>query len=209
MKCMWTNSKLLLPLFACVLSLSLYAQTDDLTTAEREALTRQAKIKVETFTSYVSFVASKQYDDATRQDYAQAALNLFLGKGKEWTDRYGNPQPAPSMQLSSLRNGVTKTHTYPVAMYMYNLQYLNYTEVTVTNSKAQYIEEIKKVDDDTYEASLTYLQIFVGKRDNIVVYGDKTQKSIKVIFKRIGDMENKRWDIKLGDIVVSATEKLD
>jgi hypothetical protein len=187
---------------------TVWAQTSDLTPEEEQAVKQQAKVKVETFTQYVSFVASKEYEDDVRATYAKAALDLFLGKGKEWKDAFGNVKPAPQMQVSSL-NPKTKQVTvqeYAVSLYMHNLQYLNYTNVRVESSKASFISSIKKTGTNEYETTLTYVQIFIGERDGVIVYQDKTTKTVKVILKRVGDEQYHRWDVLLGDISVSATE---
>lgn len=191
------------------LGTTVWAQTNDLTPEEKREVEQQAKVKVETFTQYVSFVASKEYEDDVRAAYAKAALDLFLGKGKEWKDAFGNTQPAPQMQVSSMNQKtgqVSAVHQYAVSLYMHNLQYLNYTNVRVENSKASFISSIKKTGTNEYETTLTYVQIFVGERDGVVVYRDKTTKTVKVILKRIGDEEYHRWDVLLSDISVSATE---
>ena len=184
------------------------AQTSDLTPEEEQAVKQQAKVKVETFTQYVSFVASKEYEDDVRATYAKAALDLFLGKGKAWQDAFGNTKPAPQMQVSSIhpRTRQVTVQAYAVALYMHNLQYLNYTNVRVESSKASFISSIKKIGTNEYETTLTYVQLFVGERDGVVVYKDKTTKTVKVILKRIGDEQYHRWDVLLGDIAVSATE---
>ena len=145
-----------------------------------------------------------------RATYAKAALDLFLGKGKAWKDAFGNEKPAPQMSVSSLnpKTNQVNVQTYAVALYMHNLQYLNYTNVRVENSKASFISSIKKIGTNEYETTLTYVQIFVGERDGFVVYRDKTTKTIKVILRRIGDEQYSRWDVLLGDISVSATEPI-
>ena len=191
-----------------LIATSAWAQTSDLTSEEEQAVKQQAKVKVETFTQYVSFVASKEYEDDVRATYAKAALDLFLGKGKEWKDAFGNVNPAPQMQVSSL-NPKTRQVTvqeYAVSLYMHNLQYLNYTNVRVESSKASFISSIKKTGANEYETTLTYVQLFIGERDGVIVYQDKTTKTVKVILKRVGDEQYHRWDVLLGDISVSATE---
>ncbi len=205
---MLTNVHTTMKKFLCIicvfLPLAMMAQTSDLTPEIEKQLTQQAKIQVDHFNQYVSFIASKQYSDEVRGEYAEAALDLFIGKGREYSDIYGNIKEAPQMAVSNVRTGVKRK--YSVALYLQNLQYLDYSEIKMEFAKAVFISSLKQVSEDRYETVLSYCQIFTGYKDGIKVYSDKTTKQIKVYINRIGDKERSHWEVLLGDVDVVATE---
>lgn len=179
----------------------------------REEVKAYAKEKVDEFNGHLSFIASKKYGDTVKDVHIQQALMLFIGQGNASVDNSGDTIPAPIMEISSInrRTGAVKVSPRPLTKYLKALKSLGYTEVNVTSSEATYIGELQKdgVDEDgneRYRAVLSYAQIFVGKRDGIVVYRDLTKKSIEVYItvKTYGD--KKLYEILLGNIKVNATE---
>lgn len=179
----------------------------------REEVKAYAKEKVDEFNGHLSFIASKKYGDAVKDVHIQQALMLFIGKGKASVDNMGNEIGAPIMQVSfkNRRTGEVRVRDRFLTDYLPAMKNLGYTDVSVTSSEATYISDLQKdgVDDDgneRYRAVLSYAQIFVGKRDGIVVYRDLTKKSIEVYItvKTYGD--KKLYEILLGNIKVDATE---
>lgn len=201
--------KRILSLFALLLCICAGAQTNDLTQEIQEVLKQQARIKVDELTDHISFIVSKsEYNNEVKDFHISAALNLFLGKGKSYHDKYGNILPAPRMQVSTLNRetGDIAFRSYPVSMYLSNLKFLNYDMVEITNSKSAFISNLHKISDDEYEAALSWVQLFIGKRNDMMVYKDRTTKHIIVRMKKktYGDID--RWEVLLGDTTVAATE---
>ena len=192
--------------FVCICSA---AQTNDLTAEVQEVLKQQAAAKVNELTDHISFVMRKSgYDDTVKEYHIKAAKQLFVGVGKAYEDRYGNLQPAPRMQVSSINRstGSVSVKEYQVANYLNNLKYLSYDTIEVTNSKSTFISNLHKLDTDEYEAVLSWVQIFIGKRNDMVVYKDRTKKNIVVRMQRKNYGGVERWEVLLGDTTVSVTE---
>jgi hypothetical protein len=94
-----------------------------------------------------------------------------------------------------------------VSTYLSNLKYLSYDEVEITNSKSTFIDNLHKVGEDEYEAVLSWVQIFVGKKGDMTVYRDKTKKDIVVKMTRNEyDDGIVRWSVLLGDTTAAVTE---
>lgn len=192
--------------FVCICSA---AQTNDLTAEVQEVLKQQAAAKVNELTDHISFVMRKSgYDETVKDYHIKAAKQLFVGGGKAYEDRYGNLQPAPRMQVSSINRstGSVSVKEYQVANYMNNLKYLSYDTIEVTNSKSTFISNLHKLDKDEYEVVLSWVQIFIGKRNDMVVYKDRTKKNIVVRMQRKNYGGVERWEVLLGDTTVSVTE---
>lgn len=181
------------------------AQTNDLSAEVKETLKRQAQIKVDELTNHISFIMQKSgYSDDVKNRHIKSALNLFLGKGNKYQDEYGNEKPAPTMEVSS-KTRMTKV-SYPVALYLQNIKYLNYDTIEITSTKSSFYGDIHKISENKYEAVLTFVQIFIGRRGDMEVYKDKTQKAVKVQMTRIPYEDASRWEILLGDTTVTVTE---
>lgn len=201
--------KRILSLLTVLLCVWANAQTSDLTKDVEETLKQQAKVKVDELTNHISFIMQKSgYDDEIKDFHIQAALNLFMGKGKSYSDKYGNVQPAPRMQVSSINRttGVVSIRDFPVSTYLSNLKYLSYDQVEITNSKSTFIDNLHKVGEDEYEAVLSWVQIFIGKKGDMVIYKDKTKKNIVVRMQKKNYGGIVRWDVLLGDTTAAVTE---
>lgn len=201
--------KALFILFALLFLQPAIAQTNDLTATEKETLKRAAQIKVDELTNHISFIMRKsEYPDDVKNRHIKAALNLFMGKGKEYQDIYGNTKPAPQMEVSSIdrSSGRVSKQSYPVSLYLQNIKHLNYDSIEVTSSKSSFYGDIHKISENEYEAVLTFVQIFKGRMGDVDVYVDRTQKAVKVRMTRIPYEDSSRWEILLGDTTVMVTE---
>ena len=197
-----------------------FAQTSNLTKEEMEQFKERAKLKVDQFNNYISFIAKKKrYKNAQEQneaiqnkkEYIKEALKLFIGGGKESKDCNGNIIPAPEMETSSL-NRVTRRVTIKsqkISSYLNHMMNLNYTDVRVTASDAYFASEARQISENEYRVVLTYSQNFYGYRDGRVVYSDKTDKSVEVYIIREKIDGRVRWNVLLGNIKVDATEDAD
>ena len=174
----------------------------------REEVKEYAKEKVGEFNGHLSYIASKKVPVDVKDDHISEALMLFIGQGKESRDQYGNVIPAPIMEVSSINRSTGKVKVRPrqLTVYLDALKSMSYTEVLVSASEATYISDLQPEGNGRYKAVLSYAQIFVGKRDGIVVYRDVTKKSIEIYIevKTYGD--KKLYEILLGNIKVDATE---
>ena len=174
----------------------------------RQEVKEYAKEKVDEFNGHLSYIASKKVSDEVKDDHIHEALILFIGQGDKSYDQYGNEIPAPTMEVSAInrKTGKVRLRTRLLKTYLSDMKSLNYTEVNVSASEATYISELQPDGNGRYKAVLSYAQIFVGKRDGIVVYRDVTKKSIEIYIevKKYGDKN--LYEILLGNIKVDATE---
>ena len=199
--------KLLTFLFVILIGIPVCAQT--LSKEVEEELKRQAMVRLDELTSHLSFVMSKNgYDNTVKDYHINAALNLFIGKGKSYKDKWGNQQPAARMQVSSLNmgTGAVSVKEYPVSTYLNNLKYLQYDEIRITNSKSTCIGDLYKVGEDEWEAVVSWVQVFVGKRGDMTVYKDTTTKNMVVRMHRKDYEGIVRWSVLLGDTTVAVTQ---
>lgn len=183
------------------------AQTSDLTKEIEESIKQQCMLKVDAFTNHVVYIADKNNSEEVKDHHIKAALNLFSGKGSDLKDEYGNVLiPAPRMEVSSVNTN--QIRSYLIKQYLINLENLPYTDVKIETTKCAFVGNLKQVDANKYEAVLSFAQVFVGTRDNVVVYRDRTKKDVKVFIEKKDYGEKTRWEIFLGDISVKATEIL-
>ena len=204
----------------CALSFAtgVNAQVNDLSESDLNELTRQAKNKVDQFNDYISVIAKKkkyqtpteQIEDNRNKDaFIKQALVLFIGGGYQSKDVYGNIIPAPTMETSVLkRNGSTRITTRTIPEYLKHMKQLNYSEVMVKASDAHFTSDVKKVSDKEYQMTLSYAQIYIGKRGEVTVYTDKTRKTIVVHVERYVKDGHTRWTVLLGNVKVDATEAI-
>lgn len=192
--------------------------TKGLIPVEIKEVQEQAMQNVNEFNSHLSFIASKRnknneiIPDEQKDKHIKQALKLFIGNGKRYEDKYGNPHPAVTMEVSSINRstGEEKRSKQPISNYLERLKNLNYSEVRVSASKSYYIDDIHPLPDGTYGATLTYSQIFVGYRIGknekpYVAYRDITKKTIEVIIEKRQYGDVAKWVILLSDISVAGT----
>ena len=114
------------------------------------------------------------------------------------------------MEVSSTRR---RTVSKPLIRdYFDNLTKLQYTSVKITSSEVaeMKISNLKKTEEDNvYECTCQYVQIFEGRNDHFV-YKDKVVKRIKcyVTFEYVEDEEDPEMMVLLGDTQCISTEKL-
>ena len=189
---------------------SALAQANGLTKEIEKTLKEQAMAKVNELTDHISFLMKKSGHDNTVKDYhLRAALNLFVGGGRAYTDKWGNQHRAVHMQVSKITRATSAVSIkeYPVSTYLSNLKYLDYDEIIITNSNSTCIGDVYKTGDGEYEAVLSWVQIFVGKKGDMTVYRDKTKKDIVVKMTRNEyDDGIVRWSVLLGDTTAAVTE---
>lgn len=185
------------------------AQPDGLTKEIENTLKEQAMVKVNELTDHLSFIMKKTgYDNSVKDYHLKAALNLFVGNGRSYTDKWGNVQRAAQMQVSKINRATSEVSIkeYPVSTYLSNLKYLDYDEIIITNSQSTCIGDLYKTGEDEYEAVLSWIQIFIGKRGDMTIYKDKTKKDIVVKMQRKDYDGVIRWSVLLGDTTAAVTE---
>lgn len=195
----------------------------DMTEADKQALQKRVKDKVEEFQNYTSDIASKELLPKNRLAAIKSALTLFIGEGEPYTltsetidRRTGEPRETIArkkgvrMQLSSVnRDWISSklTKDYLSALYQ---QSLRPGDVKIKSSDAVRVDNIHKVGEGRYEAMAYFCQEYIRYNDNgTVSYGDVTRKKVKVhIIAKEVPLVGTIFEVKLGDVYVVSTRRL-
>ena len=135
---------------------------------------------------------------------------MFLGNGDPWIDYKGGRHDAVKMQVSSVKNdGTISIRPVYLKKYLINLRDLIYTKVEIKKAQTCRVSNLYKVDDNKYVGTCTYYQYFLGKKGDVIVVKDFTQKDVDVYIQRVEDGRiGTYWDVKFGDINVTETKNM-
>jgi hypothetical protein len=189
-----TKHKILSVLFlGLCASGTLWAQTDNVSPARKQAIDSLALEKVRDLSKYISIIGNKktQYSEATR--VMDRAEELFA--------------PESEIGVSALnRKEVTY---YKVRKYFEHLVALNYDHVSIKWYNIHYISDLERQPDGKYVGVITIFQRFEGESEGGLKYKDTTKKDITIYVERKKTQIQGRivefWDVLLGDIRVTET----
>lgn len=173
---------------------SLYAQTDTISPARKQAIDSLALEKVRDLSKYISIIGSKktQYSEATR--VMDRAEELFA--------------PESEMGVSAINK--KEVTYYKVRKYFEHLIALNYDKVTISWYDIHYISDLERQPDGRYVGVVTIYQRFEGVTEGGLKYKDTTKKDITIYVDRKKTQIQGRiiefWDVLLGDIRVTETK---
>ncbi len=173
------------------------AQTNDLSPEELEMFQEEVKRRTNRFQMYLTFIGNKENDLNTKQSYVKQTLKLFIGKGENYKDIYGNNQPAVGMETTSKTTGRKSWQT--TKQYLDRLTKLPYNKIEITWVDTCRVSNFYKVKDGLYQATVTVSQRFAGYRDN-GSYTDTTVKVIDVYLEEYLTEVGRRYRILFGDI---------
>jgi hypothetical protein len=186
-------------LSALLISLSLlgsvFAQTDNISPARKQAIDSLALEKVRDLSKYISIIGNKktQYSEANR--VMDRAEELFT--------------PESEMGVSALNK--KEVTYYKVRKYFEHLMALNYDRVSIKWYNIHYISDLERQPDGRYVGVVTIYQHFEGESEGGLKYKDTTKKDITIYVERKKtQMQGKIvefWDVLLGDIRVTETSK--
>jgi hypothetical protein len=190
------NTKFLFVLLFSLSTLSLSAQTDNISPARKQAIDSLALEKVRDLSKYISIIGNKktQYSEATR--VMDRAEELFA--------------PESEMGVSALNK--KEVTYYKVRKYFEHLMALNYDRVNIKWYNIHYISDLERQPDGRYVGIVTIYQRFEGESEGGLKYKDTTKKDITIyVDRKKTQMQGKTvefWDVLLGDIrVTETTEK--
>ena len=180
----------------CIVPLS--AQTNDLSPEELEMFRTEVRNRTNRFQSYLTFIGSKKNSLDIKRVYIKQALQLFIGKGEDYEDVYGNPQPAVGMETTSKQ---TKKKSWQTTKrYLNRLATIDYEEIEIAWVDTCRVSNFYKVKDGVYSATVTVSQRFAGYRKDGRSYIDTTVKSIDIHLEEYLTPVGKRYRILFGDI---------
>lgn len=209
--------KVFFAILSLAISISAVAQTTSLSEEESEQAKIRAAEKVGIFTGYLKNIGEKTESLEYRLYYCKEALNLFVGRGDDYTETYyednGNrrivERKGVQMQVTSV-NG-NKKNSYLLKNYLTNLAKLNYSQVEIETTDVAHIKvsNLYKVGDNTYKCTCFFKQAFIGYRDSKPVYKDITEKKVDcylIIEDILGGTE---YMVQLGDVTALETQSID
>jgi hypothetical protein len=197
-----------------LMSFSALAQTSD-----EDMLRRRAAEKCAQFNNYVSLIGRKIDNKgravplATRLYYRETALKLFIANGNEYKEYVGDEEreiAGVMMQTTSVNRPNQKPKNTLMKTYLTNLANLRYSDVVITSTDVSNIKvsSLRKVDEDTYVCTCHFNQTFIGYRDGIPVYKDRTSKYVKCYVYLESTEDGLEYIIRLGDVYATDTERL-
>lgn len=197
-----------------LMSFSAFAQTTD-----DDMLRRRAAEKCAQFNNYVSLIGRKidkkgrSVPLQTRMYYRDAALKLFIANGNEYTEYVGTEErniAGVMMQTTSVNRPNQKPKSTLMKTYLYNLANLKYTNVVISSTDVANIKvsSLRKIDENTYVCTCYFTQTFIGYRDGIPVYKDRTSKYVKCYVYPESTEDGMEYIIRLGDVFATDTERL-
>ncbi len=165
----------------------------------KEDYEKKVKQKVDQLQEYLQRLTDKSSSISMTNKTIEQCLKLFLNDGKD-----------AIVGVSSINS--TTIRKSKVRDYLVNLSRLPYQKVEITWTEIFLVDNFKLGPDGNYSATVSFQQTFKGFNDNNVAYGDLTHKNIDVIIRPYSMIEQgvskNYWEILLGDIRVSQTERM-
>lgn len=185
---------LLITVFALTLTSGVLAQ-DNLSKQRKAAIDSLALEKVRDLSKYISIIGSKETPFSEANRVIDRTLELFVDDAQ--------------MGVSSIYREEIKY--YPIRKYLERLMALNYDKITIKWYDIQYISDLELQPDGRYVGVITIYQRFEGTTEDGMVYKDTTKKDITVYVEKKQTQISGRlidfWDVLLGDIRVSETDR--
>lgn len=193
-------------LFLIAGAFSLPAQIHELSLDDQREFQERVGQMLDIFQKRLSLIANKGRANNLKRNYINQTLTMFIGNGEAYTDPYGNPKPAATMEISSLKTN--QKRRLPIKRYLNNLLHLPYSQVDITQAETYHVSDLKQ-EGDHYVATATIFQEFVGYRmidgRRVPAYRDVTKKVITIYLMMEEDINGRRWVVRFGNVSVSET----
>lgn len=202
------------------MGISVYAQeAHELSEEDKKQLKARIVDKLDDFQFFLGEMADKKNSQQVRSSAHKSNILLFIGKCEPYTVTNISTgalenKEAVKMETSSISNGYERRKSQTMKQYFINI--LNsraYSNIKIEQSKAVRVDNIRKVGEGKYEAIAHIHQYFTGYGGEMgVIYSDHTEKAVKIIIDCYEVSTSLGTDIiyeiKLGDMKVSLTERL-
>lgn len=175
-------------------SVSVMAQSDNISPARKQAIDSLALEKVKDLSKYISIIGSKETQFSEANRVMDRAEELF--------------SPGAEMGVSSINSN--DIAYYAVRRYFERLMALNYDRVNISWYDIQYISDLERQPDGRYVGVITVYQRFEGTSiETGMNYKDTTKKDITIYVEKkqtqIAGRTIEFWDVMLGDVRVTET----
>lgn len=142
-----------------------------------DLIAKRAQQKVKQMTNYVEYMANKDESLEDRKEYRTLALNLFIGHGKPYTLNDTTRKGVYMQITSKYRKKPTERLMKDYFTGLINMRY-NKVVIESTDVKDIKVSELRKVGENEFECTCTFVQAFCGYRDGRPVYKDITKKRV-------------------------------
>ncbi|MDJ1472175.1 hypothetical protein QNI19_28745 [Cytophagaceae bacterium DM2B3-1] len=163
-----------------------------------EEFKNKALVKTDEFTVNLQIIT----DVNTSREKANKTIDLTTGLFVNEDAR---------VEVSNINTGVK--NKYKIRGYLDRLltRSSQYSKVELEFADISYASEFRKGQDGNYYAVISFVQTFKGFKDDVMVYGDVTERNATVILKLYDKDEEgvtkKVWDVFLADVGVVETRK--
>lgn len=158
----------------------------------------RAAEKVKQMCDYIEFMANPENGYDVRYRYKGKAVRLFVANCEPYEEE-GIQRRGVEMEVTStLRK---KPRRRLMKDYFTGLMNMRYSKVQIESSDIHAIQlsELRKIDNNTFVCTAVFVQVFIGYRDGIPVYSDRTKKSVKCYVYKEETIEGDEYIVKLGD----------
>ena len=142
-----------------------------------DLIAKRAQQKVKQMTNYVEYMANKDESLEDRKEYRTLALNLFIGHGEPYTLNDTTRKGVYMQITSKYRKKPTERLMKDYFTGLINMRY-NKVVIESTDVKDIKVSELRKVGENEFECTCTFVQAFCGYRDGRPVYKDITKKRV-------------------------------
>lgn len=142
-----------------------------------DLIAKRAQQKVKQMTNYVEYMANKDESLEDRKEYRTLALNLFIGHGEPYTLNDATRKGVYMQITSKYRKKPTERLMKDYFTGLINMRY-NKVVIESTDVKDIKVSELRKVGENEFECTCTFVQAFCGYRDERPVYKDITKKRV-------------------------------
>ena len=142
-----------------------------------DLIAKRAQQKVKQMTNYVEYMANKDESLEDRKEYRTLALNLFIGHGEPYTLNDTTRKGVYMQVTSKYRKKPTERLMKDYFTGLINMRY-NKVVIESTDVKDIKVSELRKVGENEFECTCTFVQAFCGYRDGRPVYKDITKKRV-------------------------------
>ena len=142
-----------------------------------DLIAKRAQQKVKQMTNYVEYMANKDESLEDRKEYRTLALNLFIGHSDPYTLNDTTRKGVYMQITSKYRKKPTERLMKDYFTGLINMRY-NKVVIESTDVKDIKVSELRKVGENEFECTCTFVQAFCGYRDGRPVYKDITKKRV-------------------------------
>lgn len=173
-----------------------------------EMIRFRAAEKVKQMCDYIEFMANPENGFEVRAKYKGKAVKLFVANCEPYEED-GIQKKGVEMEITSTYR--SKPRRRLMKDYFSGLMNMRYNKVEIKSSDIHDIQvsELRQIDDNTFVCTAVFVQVFIGYKDSLPIYSDRTKKSVKCYVYREETIDGEEYIVKLGDTKALDTKKIN